>query len=230
MSMEIVAVMGKSGAGKHRFVEAVRALRGLEKVATGDHFRSASASVAARRAAAAGVWAADAAADAFVAGALARCAAAHTARGCVLDGYPRTVPQAETLLALAATHGAQPPRGRLDVVLVDAPDAVLAERMRTRRVCTNSACAAVYNTVVRPPTPDGRCWRCGARVAQRRDDGDAQRIAARLRQFAERTLPAIELLRARGVPVHTLPGDIPVDDDARLRDMLIKHLGWDKQK
>ena len=80
------------------------------------------------------------------------------------------------------------------------------------------------------PTPDGRCWRCGAPVAQRPDDADPQRVAARLRQFAERTLPAIELLRAHGVPIHTLPGDIPVDDNDRLCSLLLKHLGWNKMK
>ena len=251
MPFEIVAVMGKSGAGKHRYVAAVGALRGLEAVATGAFFRSAAAGAAARTAAEHGRWAPDEAADRFVEGQLRRCRQQGRA-GCVLDGYPRTKHQAEQLLRFAdrlcsprspvppppQTQSPQkvqqqkqkqrqvaagPTAGHnraLGVVLVETPDSVLVERMLGRRVCTNSACGAVYNVTASPPTPDGRCRRCGARVVRRADDSDERRIRARLAQFDEKTAPALELLRARGVPVARVPGTLPLGNDELLHATL----------
>ena len=222
-SLEVITVMGKSGAGKHRIVEAVRAIRGLRRVATGDYFRSAAASEASRNAARHGKWAPDAAADAYVAGELSQCRG-QGSRGCVIDGYPRTVPQAEKLLEL--TRFRCDGGDRVGVVLVDTPDDVVVKRMQSRRVCSNGACAAVYNMEVMPPTPDGRCHRCGARVEQRQDDADEQRIRERLRQFTEKTLPAIHLLEARGVPVRTVPGTLPFNDNAALNQTLKHAIDW----
>ena len=108
----------------------------------------------------------------------------------------------------------------MSVLLVETPDEVVIDRMKTRRICSNSACGAVYNINAFPPTSDGRCRRCGALVQQRMDDMDEKRIWKRLKQFTEKTLPAIQLLEARGVPIRKIPGTRPSHDDKALRDSL----------
>jgi adenylate kinase len=112
-----------------------------------------------------------------------------TRRGYVLDGFPRTVPQAE---ALAEITAARP----LDLVIdLDVPEDVVLQRLASRRVCAD--CGANYS-VDRPPRYDWVCDNCGGEVEQREDDTPAA-IKKRLADYERETAPLIDWYRARGL-------------------------------
>jgi len=109
------------------------------------------------------------------------------ARGFVLDGFPRTVPQAEALEGLVAG------RGPLTVVEMRVPEDVLVRRLGARLVC--GACGS--NAA---PGSDGRgpCGRCGGALVQR-DDDSAEVVRERLQVFTRSTRPLVEFYRSRSV-------------------------------
>lgn len=112
-----------------------------------------------------------------------------TERGYVLDGFPRTVAQAE---ALAQITAARP----LDVVVdLDVPTDVVLERLASRRVCVD--CAANYS-VQQPPRYGWTCDHCGGDVVQR-DDDTPEAIAKRLAEYEANTAPLIAWYRERGL-------------------------------
>ncbi len=111
--------------------------------------------------------------------------------GFILDGFPRTVPQAEALDA-----GLRNRRLQVDAVVdFKLDDAEIIRRLEGRRVC--NGCAATYNTSFLPPKVDGRCDRCGGELIQRRDDR-REVIATRLETYRAQTAPLIEYYSQRG--------------------------------
>jgi adenylate kinase len=112
-----------------------------------------------------------------------------TGRGYILDGFPRTVGQAE---ALSGITSARP----LDVVVdLDVPTDVVLERLASRRVCSD--CAANYS-VDKPPKYGWVCDNCGGDVVQREDDTPAA-IAKRLDEYERNTAPLIAWYKDRGL-------------------------------
>ncbi|QKT02633.1 adenylate kinase [Ectothiorhodospiraceae bacterium 2226] len=106
------------------------------------------------------------------------------AKGFLLDGFPRTIPQAEALDALLAELGIS-----LDAVVeIDVPREVILDRLTTRRTCSNADCQEIYNVKTKPPKADGTCEKCGAKVVQR-DDETEEAIAKRLDVYNEKTAP-----------------------------------------
>ncbi len=121
-----------------------------------------------------------------------RLAEPDTARGFILDGFPRTVPQAEGLDRLLAEHDQQ-----LDRVLrIDVPAEELVRRLTSRRVCPS--CKAVYNMQFRPPKEEGLCDSCGGEVIQRADDTE-ETVRSRLGVFENQTAPLIDYYQAKGL-------------------------------
>ncbi|MDD6212695.1 MAG: adenylate kinase [Clostridiales bacterium] len=115
------------------------------------------------------------------------------AKGYILDGFPRTINQAQKLTeALAET-------GDIDfAVNVDVPDEAIIDRMSGRRVCP--ACGASYHVVNIPTKVEGICDRCGAAVIQR-DDDKAETVKKRLDVYHEQTQPLIDYYREKGKEV-----------------------------
>jgi len=116
------------------------------------------------------------------------------ARGFLLDGFPRTVPQAEALERMLAATG----RSVDGVVALDAPPEELVSRIAGRRTCTT--CQTSFHVASRPPAREGVCDRCGGKLVQRPDDAEAA-VTRRLSEYALKTAPVLDLFRARGWPV-----------------------------
>ena len=121
--------------------------------------------------------------------------------GWMLDGYPRTIPQAEALDKILPALGQ-----KIDVVLnVDVPDAELIKRVTGRRMCK---CGTTYHVQFNPPKVAGKCDACGADLYQRQDDTEAT-VKERLQAYHTQTQPLIEYYTKRGIVATVLGlGDI----------------------
>jgi adenylate kinase len=114
------------------------------------------------------------------------------ARGFLLDGFPRTIVQAEKLDATLNSNGSG-----IDLVLnLVCPKDIIVTRLTGRRVCR--ACGAIYHVVNMPPARDGVCDKCGGELYQRDDDQEAT-ILNRLDVYQKSTASLIDYYRARGV-------------------------------
>ncbi|HEX28506.1 TPA: adenylate kinase [Candidatus Poribacteria bacterium] len=124
--------------------------------------------------------------------------------GFILDGFPRTVKQAEALDEILKAMGVE-----LDAVLnVEAPDGVIIERLSGRRTCRS--CGRVYHIIYVPPKREGVCDVCGGELYQR-DDDKPEAIARRLQVYKEQTAPLIEYYEDRG-KLRRIDGSKSVDD------------------
>lgn len=115
--------------------------------------------------------------------------------GVILDGFPRTIEQAEKLDKILAKKGK-----KIDLVInLVTPKEEIIDRMLTRRVCTNQDCKATYNIKLHPPVKEGICDKCGSPLKQRADDSDPEAIKRRLEIYEEKTSPLVEYYKEKGV-------------------------------
>lgn len=115
--------------------------------------------------------------------------------GVILDGFPRTIEQAEKLDKILAKKGE-----KIDLVInLVTPKEEIIDRMLTRRVCTNQDCKATYNIKLHPPVKEGICDKCGSPLKQRADDSDPEAIKRRLEIYEEKTSPLVEYYKNKGV-------------------------------
>lgn len=115
--------------------------------------------------------------------------------GAILDGFPRTIKQAEKLDEILAQMGK-----KVDLVInLVTPRDEIIDRMITRRVCTNQECKATYNTKLHPPKVEGICDKCGAKLKQREDDSNPEAIAKRLEIYETQTSPLVDYYEKKGV-------------------------------
>ncbi|WP_333784297.1 adenylate kinase [Thermocrinis sp.] len=112
--------------------------------------------------------------------------------GVILDGFPRTLAQAEALDNMLNAKGK-----KLSKVLVfEIPDEVLIDRLSGRRVCSN--CGAVYHIKYNPPRRDGICDLCGGTLVQREDDKESV-VRNRLEVYRRQTQPLIDFYKKKGI-------------------------------
>jgi len=115
-------------------------------------------------------------------------------KGFILDGFPRTIPQAEALKKLLAALAI-----KLDfVVNLEVPRDVILDRLTTRRTCSNPNCQEIYNIKSNPPQADGTCRKCGSPTIQR-DDETEEAILNRLSTYNEKTAPLIGYYEKEGL-------------------------------
>ncbi len=110
----------------------------------------------------------------------------------ILDGFPRTMKQAEALDRLLSERG----KPLSHVIFVNVPDEEIVKRLTARRVCPN--CGAVYNMIYNPPKRDEICDVCGTPLVQRSDDREDV-IRNRLKVYRESTAPLIDYYREKGI-------------------------------
>lgn len=119
-------------------------------------------------------------------------------KGFILDGFPRTIPQAEALKQLLHRLDL-----KLDLVAnLDVPKEVFLDRLTTRRTCSNPDCQEIYNVKSNPPTPGGKCKKCGSPVVQR-DDETEEAITKRLETYNQKTAPLIDFYKRESL-LHTI--------------------------
>ena len=145
---------------------------------------------------------------------LDRVAQDDCSNGYVLDGFPRTIPQAEVLDSELTKLG-----DSVDYAVdVDVPDENIINRMSGRRACLN--CGATYHIVSIPPKKEGICDVCGSDLVCREDD-KPETVTNRLKVYHEQTQPLIEYYKAKGV-LRTVDGTLPMTE---VFDAIVKILG-----
>lgn len=188
----VVILLGPPGAGKGTQAARLAERLGLAHVASGDLFREAVAAQTplgqkAQGYIERGELVPDEIAVAMV---LERLAQPDCRRGAILDGFPRTVAQAEALEEALSAQGK-----KVDaVLLVRVPDEVVLERLTGRRICRN--CQAPYHLTFHPPAQEGICDRCGG-VLYQRDDDREETVRRRLQVYWEQTAPLISYYRRK---------------------------------
>ena len=124
--------------------------------------------------------------------------------GFLLDGFPRTVEQAEALDAFLTDRGS-----KVDYVLdIDVAADILMERLTGRRVCKN--CGATYHVTNIPPKVEGVCDSCGGTLYQR-DDDTAETVGNRIEVYNQQTKPLIDYYEKAG-NIHHLDGSVKLED------------------
>ena len=124
--------------------------------------------------------------------------------GYVLDGFPRTIPQAEALDAALKAEGE-----KVDYAIdVDVPDENIVKRMGGRRACVN--CGATYHIVYSPTEVEGKCDKCGEELIVR-DDDKPETVLSRLEVYHNQTQPLIDYYSQQGI-LKTVDGTVDMKD------------------
>ncbi|WP_027415396.1 adenylate kinase [Aneurinibacillus terranovensis] len=189
-----VILMGLPGAGKGTQAERIVDEFGIPHISTGDMFRAAI-----REETAMGLQAKSfmdqglLVPDEVVIGIVKeRLAKPDCERGFLLDGFPRTLAQAEALDATLAELG----RGIDHVINIDVDRSILLERLTGRRIC--KSCGATYHVVFNPPAQEGICDKCGGELYQRSDDNE-ETVATRLDVNIEQSAPLLKYYAEKGL-------------------------------
>ena len=183
-----IVLLGAPGAGKGTVAKLLSEIDGSVQVSTGDILRAAvKDGTDLGRKAKEYMDAGDLVPDSLIMEIMeVRLREDDCGKGFILDGFPRTIPQAEELEGLL---------GRLGIALdfvanLEVPRDVILDRLTTRRTCSNPECQEIYNIKSNPPTPDGMCKKCGSPVIQR-DDETEEAILNRLETYNKKTAPLI---------------------------------------
>jgi adenylate kinase len=188
-------LLGAPGAGKGTVSKMLTALDGSVQISTGDILRGAvkDGSELGKKAQAF-MKAGDLVPDDLIMGIMEeRLQQPDCANGFLLDGFPRTIPQAEALNALLGKLNI-----KLDAVVdLDVPRDVILDRLTTRRTCSNSDCQEIYNVKSKPTKVEGVCDLCGSPVIQR-DDETEEAISKRLDTYNEKTAPLAAFYQKQG--------------------------------
>ncbi len=208
-------LLGPPGAGKGTQAKRLEQSHGLVQLATGDMLRAATASgselgLRVKAIMDSGALVGDDTMIALIAARIAEpdCRPHGGKGGFILDGFPRTVPQAEALDAMLKEH-----RQTLDhVILMEVDEAALIDRLAGRFSCRN--CGASYHRRYHNPAVEGICDLCGAKDFVHRPDDRAEAVAARLEVYRRQTAPILPYYRDRGV-LRTVDGMGAMDEVAR---------------
>jgi adenylate kinase len=211
-----IILLGPPGAGKGTQAARITAKYGIPQISTGDIFRKnikegTELGLKAKAYMDKGELVPD---DLVIEIATARLLEDDCKDGFMLDGFPRTVYQAEKLDEFLAKHNM-----KIDSVLdIEVEKSILLARIIGRRVC--KACGATYHVVNMPPAKEGICDSCGGSLYQRADDTEAT-VKNRIEVYEAQTMPLVDYYEKAGNIVH-------IDGSAELDDVfaeIVKALG-----
>ena len=199
-----IVLLGPPGSGKGTIAKIVEEQYQIPAITTGDMLRDAAARGTSLGKTAKGYMdRGELVPDELVVSLVReRLSMPDTANGFVLDGYPRSVKQAEALDEILSSTGR-----KLDCVLsVELEDEVIVKRLSARRSCPK--CGTVFNLINKPPKKKGLCDICGSTLIQR-DDDRSEVVRRRLEVYREKTQPLLDWYAAKG-EVKMIRGDLPL--------------------
>ena len=201
-----IIMLGAPGAGKGTQAKKIAEKYGIPHISTGDIFRAnikggTELGMKAKSYMDQGQLVPD---DVTIGMLLDRISQEDCAGGYVLDGFPRTIPQAESL-----TKALNARNEKMDYAInVDVPDEAIVTRMGGRRACI--ACGATYHNVYNPTKTEGICDACGEKLVLR-DDDKPETVQKRLTVYHEQTQPLIEYYDSEGI-LKTVDGTQDLND------------------
>ena len=210
-------LLGPPGAGKGTQAKRLEERHGLVQLSTGDMLRAVVASGAplgqqAKEIMAAGKLMPD---EIMIEMIAERISKPDCAKGFILDGFPRTVPQAEALDRMLEEKGL-----KLDhVIEMKVDDAALVERISGRYTCAK--CGQGYHDKFQKPKVDGVCDVCGSTEFTRRADDNAETVTTRLAAYHKQTAPILPYYKERGV-LGTVDGMADIDVVTEQIEALLK--------
>lgn len=202
----LIIFMGPPGAGKGTQAERIVSEFGIPHISTGDMFRAAikegtALGLQAKSFMDQGKLVPDEVTIGIVKERLTK---PDTEKGALLDGFPRTVAQAEALDRLVAAMNR-----KIDSVIdLEVDRDKLLARLTGRRVC--KSCGATYHVVFNPPAKEGVCDKCGGELYQRADDTE-ETVATRLDVYFKQTAPLLEYYTKQGV-LRSINGEAEIDE------------------
>ncbi len=203
-----IIVLGAPGAGKGTQAKQIAERYGIPQISTGDILRNKMAELGKE---AKDMNTGKLVSDELVNGLVAeRLGQPDCQRGFILDGFPRTVAQAEWLDRELVARGFS--GSHLPVVVINMAVSYnqLLQRLTGRRTCPVDG--KIYNIYFQPPKKEGKCDFCGAELVQRKDDKE-EVISERLKSYERQTLPLVEYYRRQG-SLRQVNGELPVEQVA----------------
>ena len=200
-----IVMLGAPGAGKGTQADKIAEKYNIPHISTGDIFRSnikagTELGKKAKSFIDQGLLVPD---EVTIGMLLDRINEADCENGYILDGFPRTIPQAESLTAALEENGEA-----IDFALdVEVPDANIVNRMAGRRACLK--CGATYHTEFAAPKKEGICDKCGSELVLR-DDDKPETVQKRLEVYHEQTHPLIDYYKKKGV-LHAIDGTLSME-------------------
>lgn len=192
----ILIMLGAPGTGKGTVAAKLSEKLNIPQVSTGDIFRKAIAEktpvgVEAEKFISQGMLVPD---DVTIKIVEERLKDADVQNGLILDGFPRTIEQAEALDKMLAEMNKEI---RLAINLETSEEEII-ERIVSRRICSNQDCKTVYNTKLNPPKVEGICDKCGSKLIQRKDDNE-ETVKNRLQAYYKQSAPIVDFYKNKNL-------------------------------
>lgn len=192
----ILVMLGAPGTGKGTVASKLAEDLKIPQVSTGDIFRKAIAEktpvgVEADKYISQGMLVPDEVTIKIVE---ERLKDADVQNGLILDGFPRTIEQAEALDKMLENDNKKVTLA----INLETPEEEIIDRIVSRRVCSNQECKAVFNTKLNPPKVEGICDKCGSELKQRKDDNE-ETVKNRLATYYKQSAPIVDYYKDKGV-------------------------------